>query len=58
MYNQKLIDDVVRKLVDNTLIDRRTGEVLDPEVDYIRKFYINFIVDFIIYLVGWRGFML
>ena len=52
------MDDVVRKLVDNTLIDRRTGEVLDPEVDYIRKFYINFIVDFIIYLVKWRGFML
>ena len=49
MFDQKVMDDVVRKLAwkhlqentvldDDTLIDRRTGEVLDPEVDYTRKF--------------------
>ena len=43
-YNQKLMDDTVRKLTwdelqknivmdADTVIDRRTGEVLDPEVD-------------------------
>ena len=45
VYDQSLMDDTVRKLtwdglqknmvVDgNTMIDRRTGEVLGPEVDY------------------------
>ena len=45
MYGQKLMDNAVRKLawkylqenmvVDgDMLIDKRTGEVLDPEVDY------------------------
>ena len=43
-YNQKLMDDTVRKLTWDelqknivmdavTVIDRRTGELLDPEVD-------------------------
>ena len=43
-YNQKLMDDTVRKLTwdelqknivmdADTVIDRRTGELLDPEVD-------------------------
>ena len=45
MHNQKLIDNIVRKLawdsfqkkivVDvDMIIDKRTGEVLGPEVDY------------------------
>ena len=44
VYNQKLMDDTLRKLVwdglqknivkdGDTMIERRTGEVLDPEVD-------------------------
>ena len=44
VYDQRLIDDTVRKLAweglqkniamnDDTMIDKRTGEVLDPEVD-------------------------
>ena len=44
VYNQKLMDDKLRKLVwdglqknivkdGDTMIERRTGEVLDPEVD-------------------------
>ena len=44
MYDQRLIEDTVRKLAweglrknivtnDDTMIDKRTGEVLDPEVD-------------------------
>ena len=44
MYDQRLLEDIVRKLaweglqknivVDgNTMIDKRTGDVLDPEVD-------------------------
>ena len=46
VYNQKLMDDTLRKLAweglqknivmdDETLIDKRTGEVLGPEVDYM-----------------------
>ena len=46
MYDQKLMDDTIRKLAweglqknivgndDNTMIDKRTGEVLDPEDDF------------------------
>ena len=45
VYDQKLMDDTVRKLtgdrlqknivmIGDTMIDRRTDEVLDPEVDY------------------------
>ena len=45
MYDQKLRDDTLRELARNGLqknmvmdgdmmIDRRTGEVLDPEVDF------------------------
>ena len=45
VYDQKLMDDAVRTLAwdglqkniamdCDTMIDRRTGEVLDPEVDY------------------------
>ena len=44
VYNQKLMNDTLRKLVwdglqknivkdGDTMIERRTGEVLDPEVD-------------------------
>ena len=44
VYNQKLMDDTIRKLAwegiqkntvmdGDTMIDRRTGEVLDPGVD-------------------------
>ena len=58
MYDQRLIDDVVKKLgwkrlQENTAVDgdilkdKRIGEVLDPEVDYTyykEKFYVNFIV--------------
>ena len=44
VYDQRLIDDTVRKLAweglqkniamnDDMMIDKRTGEVLDPEVD-------------------------
>ena len=46
MYDQKLMDDTIRKLTwdglqnnvvmdeeGDTMIDKRTGEVLDPEVD-------------------------
>ena len=44
VYDQRLMEDTVRKLTweglqrnivmdGNTLIDKRTGEVLDPEVD-------------------------
>ena len=44
VYDQKLMDDTVRELAwdglqknividGDTMIDRRTGEVLDPEVD-------------------------
>ena len=44
VYNQKLMDDTLRKIVcdglqknivkdGDTMIERRTGEVLDPEVD-------------------------
>ena len=44
VYDQKLMEDTVRKLAweglqknividGDTMIDRRTGEVLDPEVD-------------------------
>ena len=44
VYDQRLIDDTMRKLTweglqknivmdDDTIIDKRTGEVLDPEVD-------------------------
>ena len=44
VYEQKLMDDTVRELAwdglqknividGDTMIDRRTGEVLDPEVD-------------------------
>ena len=44
MYDQNLVDDTFRKLaldglqknmvkVGDTMIDRRTGEVLDPDVD-------------------------
>ena len=44
VYNQKLMDDTLRKLVwdglqknivkdGDTMIERRTGQVLDPEVD-------------------------
>ena len=42
------MDDAVKKLswkclqentvVDDMLIDKRTGKILDPEVDYTRKF--------------------
>ena len=46
LYDQRLIDDTVRKLAwerlqknivmtDDSMIDKRTGEVLDPEVDFI-----------------------
>lgn len=47
MYEQKLMDDVVRKLAwdqlqKNTVtweqVDMITGEALGPEVDYTRKF--------------------
>ena len=45
VYNQKLMDDTLRKLAweglqknmvmdGDMMIDRRTGEVLDPEFDY------------------------
>ena len=45
VYNQKLMEDTVRKLAwdelqknivmdDDVMIDGRTGEVLDPEVDF------------------------
>ena len=45
VYDQKLMDDTLRKLAwkglqknivmdDDTMIDKRTGEVLDPEVDF------------------------
>ena len=45
VYNQKLIDDTVRELAlkglqinmvmdSDTMIDRRTVDVLDPEVDF------------------------
>ena len=45
VYDQKLMDDTVRKpardelqknivMDGDTMIDRRTGEVLNPEVDY------------------------
>ena len=59
MYDQKLMDDTIRKLAweglqknivrndDNTMIDKRTGEVLDPEVDFtywMEKFQADFIV--------------
>ena len=44
VYDQRLMEDIVRKLAceglqknivmdGNTMIDKRTGEVLDPEVD-------------------------
>ena len=44
VYDQKLMDDMIRKLAweglqknividGDTMIDKRTGEVLDPEVD-------------------------
>ena len=44
VYDQKLMEDMMRKLVweglqknivmdGDTMIDKRTGEVLDPEVD-------------------------
>ena len=44
LYNQKLMDDTIKKLVwdglqkhimmdDDTMIDKRTGEVLDPRLD-------------------------
>ena len=47
VYDQKLMDDMIRKLAWDELkkiivmysdvtIDRRTGEVLDSEVDYTR----------------------
>ena len=47
VYDQKLIDDMIRKLAweelqknivtdGDVMIDRRTGEMLDPEVDYTR----------------------
>ena len=46
VYDQKLMDDMIRKLAwdkfqknivmdGDVMIDRRTGEVLDPKVDYI-----------------------
>ena len=58
IYDQKLIDDTVRKLAQeglqknilmdgNTMIDGRTGEVLGPEVDFTYwkdKFQADFIV--------------
>ena len=45
VYDQKLMDDTIRKLAweglkknivwtDDTMIDKRRGEVLDPEVDF------------------------
>ena len=45
VYDQKLMDDTIRKLAweglkknivwtDDTMIDKRIGEVLDPEVDF------------------------
>ena len=45
VYDQRLMDDTIRKLAweglqknivknDDTMIDKRTGEVLDPEVDF------------------------
>ena len=44
MYDQRLLEDIVRKLAwdglqknivmdGNTMIDKRTGDVMDPEVD-------------------------
>ena len=44
VYDQKLMDDVIRRIAwevlqknivrdDDTMIDKRTDEVLDPEVD-------------------------
>ena len=47
VYDQKLMDDMIRKLAwdelqknivmdGDVMINRRTGEVLDPEVDYTR----------------------
>ena len=44
VYDQRLMEDIVKKLAceglqknivmdGNTMIDKRTGEVLDPEVD-------------------------
>ena len=58
VYHQRLIDDMVKKLAwdgikknivmnDDTMIDKRTGEVLDPEVDFTywkEKFQVDFIV--------------
>ena len=58
IYDQKLMKDIVRKLTweglqknivmdGDTIIDKRTGEVLDAEVDstyWKDKFYTNFIV--------------
>ena len=53
MYEQKLMDDVVRKLAwdqlqKNTVtweqVDMITGEALGPEVDYTRKLLVSFIL--------------
>ena len=46
IYDQKLMEDTIRKLAweglqrnivmdGDTMIDKRTGEVLDPDVDFI-----------------------
>ena len=67
VYDQRLIDDMVRKLAweglqknivmnDDTMIDKRTAEVLDPEVHFTYckdKFEADFIV-FIDYKITCR----